>query len=150
MYQTIYDLSKMLALAGWGLLILSLFMCRIRRVVWPLVQFALPAVFALMYLLMVWEGRDALHLPASFTTLPGIGALYDNPSAFTAGWLHFLALDMFAGAWIAQDGLVRAVPVVLLVIALLLTFVFAPAGLLLYILLRFALRPRSDGETVQH
>ena len=142
-YLTVYGIATKAALVGWALLLASLFLVRIRPFAWPLAQFLIPALFGLLYVLMVWEGRAALHLPDSFTTLPGIDALFDDPSALTAGWIHIMAMDMFAGAWIAQDGLARGVPKLLLLLLLILTFSFGPSGLLLYILVRFALKPRA-------
>lgn len=144
-YMTVYDIATKLALAGWALLLGALFVAKVRPIAWPLAQFVLPALFGILYMLMVWEGRAALDLPDSFTTLPGIGALFDNPSALTAGWIHIMAMDMFAGAWMARDGLAGGVPRALLALLLLLTFAFGPSGLLLYILLRFVLR-RRDAE----
>ena len=146
-YMTVFGIATKLALVGWALLLASLFIAGIRRFAWPLAQFVLPALFGLLYLLMVWEGRAALNLPDSFTTLPGIDALFDDPSALTAGWIHIMAMDMFAGAWMAQDGLLRGVPRALLFLLLILTFAFGPSGLLLYILLRFAWRHREKGES---
>ena len=152
MYLTVYGISTTLALIGWALLLASLVVRPIRHVAWPTAQFVIPAVFGIFYLWMVWEGRSALDLPASFTTHPGIDALFDNPSALTAGWIHIMGMDMFAGAWMAQDGLARRIPVPLIALLLVLTFTFGPSGLLLYILVRFALRGRvpSDAEAVQH
>lgn len=152
MYLTVYGISTKLALLGWGLLLLSLFLPQIRRIAWPAAQFVIPAIFGILYVWMVWEGRGALHLPDSFTTHPGIAALFRDPSALTAGWIHIMAMDMFAGAWIARDGLERGIPRLLIALLLVLTFAFGPSGLLLYILLRFTMKPRrtSDGETVQH
>ncbi|MEA3018092.1 MAG: hypothetical protein QOI38_2814 [Sphingomonadales bacterium] len=143
MYLTVYGIAIKLALVGWALLLVSLFLARIRRFAWPLAQFVIPAIFGLLYVLMVWDGRHALDLPGSFTTFPGIDALFQNDSALTAAWIHIMAMDMFAGAWIAQDGIARGVPLILLLLLLILTFAFGPSGLLLYILARFALRPRT-------
>jgi len=146
LYMTVYGLSTKLALAGWALLLASLFLPRIRHFAWPVAQFVIPAVFGLLYVLMVWEGRGALHLPDSFTTFPGIKALFADDSALTAGWIHIMGMDMFAGGWIARDGVERRVPVALLFPLLVLTFVFGPSGLLLYILARFALRRRAPAQ----
>lgn len=152
MYLTVYGIATKLALVGWALLILSLFVRQIRHVAWPVAQFVIPAIFGILYIWMVWEGRSALTLPDSFTTHPGIDALFDHPSALTAGWIHIMGMDIFAGAWMAQDGLKRRIPAALIAVLLVLTFAFGPSGLLLYILIRFGLgrRDKSDGEPVQH
>ena len=144
MYLTVYGLSTTLALIGWGLLLASLFLKPVRHLAWPAAQFVIPAIFGILYVWMVWEGRSALDLPESFTTHSGIDALFDHPSALTAGWIHIMGMDMFAGAWMAQDGIARRIPRALIALLLLLTFAFGPSGLLLYILVRFALRGRAD------
>ena len=146
LYTTVYGLSTKLALAGWALLLASLFLPPIRRFAWPLAQFVIPALFGLLYVLMVWEGRGALDLPDSFTTFAGIDTRFDDRSALTAGWIHIMAMDMFAGGWMARDGLELGVPRALLFLLLVLTFVFGPSGLLLYILARFALRRRAPAH----
>jgi hypothetical protein len=53
-----------------------------------------------------------------------------------AGWVHILALDLFAGAWIARDALRLEIPRPALVVCLLLTFMLAPLGIALYLLIR--------------
>jgi ABA4-like protein len=87
-----------------------------------------------------------LHLPDSFIKLNKIMELYQNPSPLTASWLHFLALDLFVGSWMVRDGIARGMPVLLIFICLPFTFIFGPAGLLLYILLRFIVGQRGAGD----
>lgn len=138
-----YTVSKFLALASWLLLMLSLFMPKTRPKIWPLTQWIVPAILCVCYLMMVWDGRGALHLPGSFIVLDEIQKLYQNDSALTASWLHFLSFDLFAGSWMVRDGTERGMPVLLIFICLPFTFIFGPAGLLLYILLRFMVRRRG-------
>jgi len=65
-----------------------------------------------------------------------VRALFTNDAALTAGWLHYLAFDLFVGTWIAREGLDQGVIPILLIPCLLLTFIFGPAGLLLFLILR--------------
>ena len=146
MANTIFELSKYVALLGWGLLVLSLFAPGTRRFAWPIAQFVLPAALCLLYLVMVWAGRHDLHLPNSFTELEGIGRLYLNENALTASWLHFLSLDLFAGAWIVRDGVSRGISVWLVLVCLPFVLIFAPAGLLLYFIVRLMHSRRADGS----
>jgi hypothetical protein len=53
-----------------------------------------------------------------------------------AGWLHYLAFDLFVGAWIAERAGALGIPHLLVLPLLLLTFLFGPAGLLAFALLR--------------
>ncbi len=51
--------------------------------------------------------------------------------------MHYLAFDMFVGAWIVRDAIALRVSSLLVVPVLLATLMFGPVGLLLYIALRF-------------
>jgi hypothetical protein len=107
----------------------------------------LPALLCVLYLVMVWDGWSGFHDFGflTFFKLEGVSCLYRNPSALNAGWLHFLALDLFAATWIVRDGLERGLPRLLLFLLLPLTMMLGPAGLLAYILLRFMSRTKTAG-----
>lgn len=138
-----FNVTKFVALAGWVLLFASLFARGTRAFVWPLTQFVLPALLSACYVAMVWDGRNHLDLPISFTQLDGIAALYAHPGPLTASWLHFLALDLFVGTWMARDGAGRNMPVPLILLCLPFAFILAPAGLLLYFALRLLVGRRA-------
>jgi hypothetical protein len=80
-----------------------------------------------------------------FRSLAGVMALFDAPYGVLAGWLHFLAFDLFVGAWIVEDALRRGVPAWARIIPLPLTFMFGPAGLGLYLLMRAGLSRDAAG-----
>jgi hypothetical protein len=138
-----FNVSKYFALAGWFLVLVSLFVPKTRRMIWPFTQFVAPGLLCFCYILMVWDGWSYLNLPYSFTELRGIGDLYANFGPLTASWLHFLALDLFAGAWMVRDGVERNMPLLAIFVCLPFTFIFGPAGLLLYILLRYLIGRRG-------
>jgi hypothetical protein len=52
-----------------------------------------------------------------------------------AGWVHYLAFDLFIGSWQVRDARRNRVPFLLVLPCLLLTFLFGPIGLLLYLFL---------------
>ena len=89
-----------------------------------------PLLFALVYVGIVATtfGRT----PGGFSTLAGVATLFSNPWALLAGWIHYLAFDLLIGTWEARDARERGVPHLLLVPCLVLTFLFGPAGWLLY------------------
>jgi len=68
--------------------------------------------------------------------LPVIAALLGTPRGATVAWMHFLALDLFAGRWIFLDARLRAVPSWLASPILALTLLFAPLGLGAYLAIR--------------
>ena len=57
---------------------------------------------------------------------------------FAAAWVHYLAFDMVVGAWIARDSVRLGIPWWLRTLALVLTFVAGPVGLLVHLSARLA------------
>lgn len=140
-----FRLAGLLAMLGWLGLLVSLFVRAARPVAWPAAQLAIPAILALAYALLIVDGLGGAE-GGGFGSIGEVRALFANDAALAAGWLHYLAFDLFVGSWIARDGLERGVPALLLVPCLVLTFLFGPTGLLLFLLLRL-LRRRPQMET---
>lgn len=67
----------------------------------------------------------------SFFTFTGIQQLFASPQVLLAGWVHYLAFDLFIGWWIAQRLDTRGVSRWLQAPLLVTTFMFGPMGLLL-------------------
>jgi hypothetical protein len=144
---TAFRLAGLLALLGWAGLLVSLFVGAARALAWPAAQLIVPALLALAYILLLagaWGAPDAAG--GGFGSIAEVRALFANDAALAAGWLHYLAFDLFVGAWIVRDGLETRVPRLLLIPCLALTFLFGPSGLLLYLVLRLAFRARTPRE----
>ncbi|MGZ8312462.1 MAG: ABA4-like family protein [Allosphingosinicella sp.] len=141
---TAFRLAGLLAMIGWLGLLVSLFVKSARPVAWPAAQLAVPALLAVAYALLIFEGMGAA---GGFGSIEEVRALFADDSALAAGWLHYLAFDLFVGSWIVRDGLERGLHPVLLVPCMALCFLFGPTGLLLYLLLRLAAPSRPQPET---
>ena len=83
----------------------------------------------------------ATHLGADggFGSVAQVQRLFAVPGLLVAGWLHYLAFDLFVGSWIAGGAAALRIPHAIVVGLLLLTFMFGPAGLLAYAALRATL-----------
>ena len=136
-----------LVMAGWAGLLISLFFPVARPVAWAAARFLVPAILAVAYILLIRTGMNEAE-GGGFGSIAEIRALFANDSALVAGWLHYLAFDLFVGAWIVHDGLERGVPRLLILPCLPLTFLFGPSGLLLFLMIRLAWRPRAIEATV--
>ena len=66
--------------------------------------------------------------------------LFTSPTAVLGGWIHYLVFDLFVGAWIVRDARRESINHWLTVPLLFITLMAGPAGLMLYLLLRLALR----------
>lgn len=127
----IFSIANVIALAGWVLLI-ALPGKRWAGQLLPGV--AIPAVLAVLY-----SGIVAVHfLPSDggFSSLPDVARLFTNPWLLLAGWVHYLAFDLLVGSWETRDARERGIAHLLVVPCLILTFLFGPAGWLLYLAVR--------------
>lgn len=126
----LFSLANPLALVGWALLVLAPRWRATKALVlsgaWSLgLALAYAALITTHYL----NGHGA---EGGFSSLAGVAALFQDPWALLAGWVHYLCFDLFVGAWEVRDAQRRGVPHWALVPALLLTFLFGPVGLLVY------------------
>lgn len=144
---TAFDLGGKLAMLGWLGLIASLFIERARPATQIATRLAIPALLAIAYGLLIRAGFS--EAPAGgFGSIAEVRALFASDSALAAGWLHYLAFDLFVGSWIVADGLKRRIPALVILPCLPLTLLFGPLGLLLFILMRLAFRGRQSAENL--
>jgi Domain of unknown function (DUF4281) len=137
--QLAFSLTGPLVLAAWAGLILSLFVKPVRAIAWPAAQFGVPAILAALYVPLLWAGFGEAQ-GGGYGSIEEIRALFASDSALVAGWFHYLAFDLFVGSWIVREGIDRNVPRLLILLCLPLTFLFGPAGLLLFLLVRVGVR----------
>ena len=132
---TLFSVSNLLAVVCWLALAGSLFLLRIRPWTWRITGLVVPAVFAATYVLLLPRGMSEAP-DGGFGSIDAVRALFASDLALTAGWLHYLAFDLFVGTFIARAGTEARIPGVLLLPCLALTFLFGPAGLLLFLIIR--------------
>ncbi len=143
MANSLFSYGNMLAMVGWIALVVALFAKSVRPRIIVGTRFIIPVLFALAYIALLTMGVDAFK-DGGFSSITQVRALFMNDNALTAGWLHYLAFDLFVGTWIVEDGTRRGVMPWLIIPCLALTFMFGPAGYLLYLLLRLT---RSQSKT---
>lgn len=134
--EQIFSIANPLAVVCW--ILLAVFPNR-RWVTEIVTGRIAPAVFAVAYIAIVIAVFP--RAAGSFSTLPGVAALFTNPWLLLGGWLHYLAFDLLIGTWEARDSVERGVPRWLLVPCLFLTLMFGPMGWLLYVLVRARYAP---------
>ncbi len=93
-----------------------------------------PVLYSIVYLVLIvlyfGEGEG------NFSSLTGVMKLFENPGAATAGWVHYLAFDLFIGTWIVSNSQKNEIHHLIIIPCLILSFLFGPIGLLLYMIIR--------------
>jgi Domain of unknown function (DUF4281) len=135
--ERLFSILNLITVAAWLPLVFLPRAWWARRVV-PLV---VPGLLATIYVALV-----AATLPGSeggFSSLGDVATLFENPWALLAGWVHYLAFDLFIGGWEVRDAHRRGIPHLVVVPALVLTFLLGPAGLLFYLASRWLATRRA-------
>lgn len=133
--ETIFSACGTLVLPGWLLLV---FLPRWKWTARLVAAVIIPALIGVVYVYLVVAHFGQAE--GGFGSLADVSRLFQNQHALLAGWIHYLAFDLFVGAWEVRDAQRVGLHHLLVVPCLALTFLFGPAGLLLYFLLRWALR----------
>lgn len=140
--DTLFAVVNPLPLPCWLLLIVA---PRWRYTV-PVARGVVVPLLAVGYAaLLIWGLSTGQGNGGDFSSLAGVMRLFTDPYGVLAGWVHYLAFDLFVGAWIVEDALSRGVPAWARIVPLPLTLMFGPAGLLLYLVLR-RVSTRVDGS----
>ena len=134
--EQLFSILNLMALAAWLPLV---FLPRARWAT-AVVPVAMPVVFAVVYIALV--ASTLAQSEGGFSSLADVSTLFDNPWLLLAGWTHYLAFDLFVGGWEVRDAQEHGIPHLLVVPALALTFLFGPAGWLLYLAIR-SVAPRK-------
>lgn len=145
-----FSLANTFALLGWLILAAGLFapaggawrdrLLLLAGRVWPLVL----GVGYAAALATHWGSAPG----GGFGSLEAVAALFRSPGNLLAGWVHYLAFDLFIGRWIVDDAHTRGVPRPAVLPCLVLTFLFGPVGLLLHFALRTALGRKESPHAV--
>jgi hypothetical protein len=128
--EGLFSACNLLAMVGWLLLLAVPRNRKAMAVAGTVIPLTLAAVYLAVFLL------HARGSEGGFSSLAGVALLFGNHWLLLAGWIHYLAFDLFIGAWETRDALARGVPRLLLAPCLLMTFMLGPIGLLCYHVVR--------------
>ena len=142
--ETIFGAVNMLALAGWVALVVG---WRLPVLSQRIAGLVVPVLLAVAYaglVLAFWS-----RAPGGFGSLEDVMALFTAPEIALAGWIHYLAFDLLVGAWEVRTARREGLAFLLVVPCLVLTFLFGPAGFLLFNALRLAGATRRNVMEVE-
>lgn len=151
MWEALFDVTNVIALIGWGLLIL---LPRRESVLYTVLYGAIGLLCA-CYVVILVALVGNLADPATVAGSPpqpdfeysvdGLLAMFNSQGALVVAWTHFLALDLLAGLWIARDADRLGAGRLLQVPFLLATFMAGPAGVFGWLVARAFFRGEPDG-----
>jgi len=128
---TVFSIASSTAMAGWLLLILA---PRWGALI-AFIRFALIGALSLTYAVLVFVYFFRVE-GGGFGSIAEVRALFMSDPVLVAGWVHYLAFDLFIGTWIAVEADKRGWNRLLQAPILVATFMFGPLGLLLFYITR--------------
>ncbi|HEX8736929.1 MAG TPA: ABA4-like family protein [Pyrinomonadaceae bacterium] len=140
--ETIFSIANFIAMGGWLLLVFAPRWAWTRKIV---LSGAIPILLAIAYLILIilFFGRSE----GGFGSLADVMKLFTNEWNVLAGWIHYLAFDLFVGAWEVKDAQARGISHWFVIPCLFLTFMLGPIGFLLYHILRLIVSDKiAKGE----
>jgi hypothetical protein len=130
--EQIFSMATLLAMAGWVLLVIL----PRHPVVTLLSGVIIPLVLSGGYFLLI--GQHFQGAEGGFGSLADVATLFQKPELLLAGWIHYLAFDLFIGAWEVRDAQKNGLPHLVVIPCLVMTFMLGPIGLLFYYAIRTA------------
>jgi hypothetical protein len=129
--ESLFRICNLVALMGW--VMLAVFPRR--RWSAPLITgILIPALLSLVYLVLIATrfGKGQ----GDFQSLAGVSALFADPYVLLAGWVHYLAFDLFVGSFEVRDAQRLGISHFVVLPCLFFTFMLGPIGFLAYLVVR--------------
>ncbi len=132
--EQIFSIANLIAMLSWIILAVAPRWILTRKII---LSGAIPLLLSGAYLILIVLFFGAAE--GGFSSLAGVMKLFTNEWAVLAGWIHYLAFDLFVGIWEVKDAQAKNISHWFVLPCLFLTFMLGPIGFLLYSILRFFL-----------
>jgi hypothetical protein len=133
--DALFVLCNAVVLPGWALLVLAPRWPWTQKLAGLLLPLGLSALYAAVAAPRLGGAVWAV------VSLKGAQQAFADPWFLLAGWLHYLAFDLWVGAWEARDAQRRGLSRRAVAPCLLLTLLAGPLGYFTYVVLRTVRRP---------
>jgi prepilin signal peptidase PulO-like enzyme (type II secretory pathway) len=129
--EQIFSIVNLIAMISWIILAVAPRWIVTRKVI---LSGVIPLLLSAAYLILIilFFGKSE----GGFGSLADVMKLFTNEWAVLAGWIHYLAFDLFVGTWEVKDAQAKNISHWFVVPCLFLTFMLGPIGFLLYSILR--------------
>jgi len=127
----IFSIANLIAMISWIILIIAPRWIVTRKII---LSGAIPLLLSAAYLILIvmFFGKSE----GGFDSLANVMKLFTNEWSVLAGWIHYLAFDLFVGTWEVKDAQAKNISHWFVIPCLILTFLLGPIGFLLYSILR--------------
>ena len=134
-FSKLFKITSTAALFGWAILIFLPTWHLADSVIKNGIVVALSVFY--VYILFIQKNIEGEKYPkGNFSSLEGVINLFKNPKSVLGGWVHYLAFDLMLGLYIKNEANAIGMSHWLQIPCLLLTFMFGPAGYLLFFVLK--------------
>ena len=141
--ESLFLLVNLLPLPFWFLMIVFPHWRGTQRVMrGRVVLMPLLAAYAVLLVLQRSDLATLLTTPEP-PTLTRLAEVLSRQEWALLAWIHFLAFDLFVGRWEYRDSRERQITAWVMSPVLLLTLIFGPLGLLVYLLVRALFRRQT-------
>ena len=125
--SSIFSFANSFVLLGWILLIFLPTWKHTQTIILN----GIVVLFSILYAYLFLKDIGSFNVD-SFSTLANVKALFRNDNAVAMGWIHYLAFDLFVGAYIVKKSQQLQISRWLYTLTLPFTFMFGPVGYLLF------------------
>lgn len=129
--EAVFSMVSLLAIFSW----IALFIFYPRKWIYQTLFSGTLIILGITYVYYIFY---AFGSPAdlNFDSLSKVRAVFQSDEALLAGWIHYLAFDLFVGMWIAKDAWGKDISRWAVFPCLLFTFMMGPVGVLVYFVVR--------------
>lgn len=127
----LFTLANAMALLGWLVLLASPWFPKFAEWVSGRIIPIFLSVGYTSLIMLYWADAEG-----GFSSLADVMALFTQPETVLIGWIHFLAFDLFIGAWECRTARRENIAFWFVIPCLILTFQLGPIGLFLFMVIR--------------
>lgn len=129
--STLFQIANSTAMIAWLLLLIFPNWKYTKN----FIVMGLIALLSVFYTFIILKGMNHFS-PDSFSTIENVQQLFQDKEALLAGWIHYLAFDLFVGLYIVENAPQFRIPRWLVSLILPVTFMFGPMGFLFFFLVK--------------
>ena len=100
----------------------------------------LPLILSTAYVYTIYQvillDDSIFDIFKLYLSLDDLYTVFANESFLLIFWLHFIALNLFLGSWVSNDGIKHNMSLKIIILPLILIYFTGPLGLVIYWMIR--------------